>query len=125
MRKVPSRMIWSSPAASPSQMLKPRPTTSIVGCGLPGGAGVSAVGVAEGDMDAGELFILEDVADDALDADVGADGELADAVGVGVGVGVGPEIFFEGLVSGGGGGEAVGFDFEGEWGVVEEAVAGA
>ena len=29
MRKVPSRMICSSPAASPSQILKPRPTTSI------------------------------------------------------------------------------------------------
>ncbi len=57
-----------------------------------------AVGVAEGDVDAGEFFVLQDVADDALDADVGADGELADAVGVFVGVGVGPEVALEVLV---------------------------
>ena len=58
----------------------------------PGGAGVFAVGIAEGDVDAGKFFVLQDVADDALDADVGADGEFADAVGVFVGVGVGPEV---------------------------------
>src|SRR6266851_2503703 len=69
-----------------------------MGGGLPWGSGVGAVGVAEGYVDAGEFFVLEDVADDALDADVGADGELADAVGVFVGVGVGPEVALEFLI---------------------------
>jgi hypothetical protein len=63
-----------------------------VGGGLPGGAGVGAVRVAEGYVDAGEFFVLQDVADDALDTDVGTDGELADTVGVFVGVSVGPEV---------------------------------
>ncbi len=75
-----------------SQMLKPRPTTSMWVPERPGRAGVLAVGIAEGDVDAGKFFVLEDVADDALDAEVGADGEFADAVGVLVGVGVGPEV---------------------------------
>ena len=69
-----------------------------VRAGAPGRAGVLAVGIAEGDVNAGEFLVLEDVADDALDADVGADGEFADAVGVLVGVGVGPEVGFELLV---------------------------
>ena len=41
-----------------------------VGAGAPGGAGVFAVGVAEGDVDAGEFFVLKNVADDALDAEL-------------------------------------------------------
>src|SRR5579863_8162499 len=36
-----------------------------VRAGTPGGAGVFAVGIAEGDVDAGKFFVLEDVADDA------------------------------------------------------------
>jgi len=62
-----------------------------VSSGAPGSAGVLAIRIAEGDVDAGELLVLKDVADDALDAEVGADGELADAVGVFIGMGVGPE----------------------------------
>ena len=72
-----------------------------VGAGAPGSAGVFAVGVAEGDVDAGKFFVLKDVADDAFDAEVGADGELADAVGVFVGVGVGPKVGLELLVGAG------------------------
>ena len=72
-----------------------------VGAGAPGSAGVFAVGIAEGDVDAGKFLVLEDVADDAVDADVGADGEFADAVGVLVGVGVGPEVVLELLVGAG------------------------
>lgn len=96
-----------------------------VRAGAPGGAGMFAVGVAEGDVDAGEFLILEDVADDALDAEVGADGEFADAVGVFVGVGVGPEIGFELLVVACAGHDAIGGDLNGERGGGEEAVAGA
>ena len=66
-----------------------------------------AVGIAEGDVDAGKFFVLQDIADDAGDADVGADGELADAVGVFVGVGVGPEVLLELLVGAGAGDDAV------------------
>ena len=96
-----------------------------MGTGAPGGAGVFAVGVAEGDVDAGEFFVLQDVSDDALDAEVGADGEFADAVGVFVGVGVGPEIGFKLLVGAGAGDDAVGGDLNGERSGGEEAVAGA
>src|SRR5260370_31500422 len=96
-----------------------------MGGGLPGGSGVSAVGVAEGYVDAGKFFVLQDVADDALDADVGADGELADAVGVFVGVGVGPEVAFECLIRRRYAGDAVAFDVDGERVGPEDAVAGA
>ena len=51
-----------------------------------------SIGIAEGDVDAGELLVLQDVADDLVNPEVGADGELAYAVGVFIGVGVGPEI---------------------------------
>ena len=96
-----------------------------VGGGLPGRSGVGAVGVSEGDVDAGELLVLQDVADDVVYADVGADGELAYAVGVLVGVGVGPEVALEVLVVAGDFGDAVGLDVDGEGGFAEDAVAGA
>ena len=86
---------------------------------------MGTVGVAEGDVDAGEFFVLEEVADEAVDADVGADGEFADAVGVFVGVGVGPEVGLELRVRAGAGDDAVGGDLDGERGCGEEAVAGA
>jgi hypothetical protein len=91
MRKRPSRMICSSPIRFEPDV-EAQADYIDVGAGAPGGAGVFAVGIAEGDVDAGKFFVLQDVADDALDAEVGADGELADAVGVFVGVGVGPEV---------------------------------
>ena len=84
-----------------------------------------AVGVAEGDVDAGKFLVLQDVADNALDAEVGADGEFADAVGVFVGVGVGPEVGLELLGSHWHETDAVGGDLDGERGRGEEAVAGA
>ena len=61
---------------------------------IPLRAGVRAVGIAEGDVDAGDFFILQDIADHAVQADVGADGEFAHAVAVFVGVGVVPELVF-------------------------------
>ena len=93
--------------------------------GAPGGAGVFAVGVAKGDVDAGKFFVLQDVSNDALDAEVGADGKFANAVGVFVGVSVGPEIGFKLLVRTGAGNDAVGGDLNRERGRGEEAVAGA
>ena len=86
---------------------------------------MGAVGVSEGNVDAGEFFVLEDVADDALDSDVGADGELAYAVGVFVGVCVGPEVALEGFVLAGDLGDAVAFNVDGEGLVTEDAVTGA
>ena len=62
---------------------------------VPVGAGVRAVGIAERDVDAGELLVLQDVADDVRQLDVGADRELADAIGVLVGVRVVPEVVLE------------------------------
>src|SRR5580698_3638785 len=69
-----------------------------VGAGAPGCAGVLAIGIAEGDVDAGKFLILENVADDALDAEVGADGKLAHAIGVFIGVRVGPKVGLKLLV---------------------------
>src|SRR6202789_737615 len=93
--------------------------------GLPWGAGVRAVGISEGDVDAGEFFVLKDVSDNALDVDIGADGELADAVGVFVGVGIGPEVALQGFVFAGDASDAVAFDVDGEWLGAEDAVASA
>ena len=60
----------------------------------------------------------------AMDADVGADGELADAVGVGVEVGVRPKVALKGFVFADDAGDAVGFDVDGEGVIAEDAVAG-
>src|SRR5580704_1952642 len=49
-----------------------------VSAGAPGSAGMFAVGIAEGDVDAGKFFVLQDVADDTGDADISADSEFAD-----------------------------------------------
>src|SRR6185295_6453197 len=51
-----------------------------VGGGGPGLAGVLGVGMAEGEVDAGELLVLQDIAADVGDGEVGPDAELAHAV---------------------------------------------
>src|ERR1035441_1843357 len=66
------------PAVDPDVELAPHDVD--MGGRVPIGAGVGAVGIAEGDVDAGDFFVLQDVADDIPHTDVGADGELADAV---------------------------------------------
>ena len=66
-----------------------------VGAGAPRGAGVLAVWIAERNVDAGEFLILKNVADDPLNAEIGANREFADPVGVFVGVRVRPEIRLE------------------------------
>jgi len=96
-----------------------------VGAGAPGSAGVFAIGIAEGDVDAGKFFVLENVANDAGDADVGADSELADAIGVFIGVGVGPEVALELLVGTRAGDDSVLRDLNGERCRCKQSVAGA
>src|ERR1035437_2225678 len=51
-----------------------------VRAGVPGCAGVLTIRVAEGDMDAGEFFVLQNIANHALNAEIGANGELANPV---------------------------------------------
>src|ERR1035438_8866277 len=63
-----------------------------VRAGSPGRARVLAIGVAEPDVDAGKLFVLQDVADHPLHAQVGADRNLTPAVGVPVGMCISPEV---------------------------------
>src|SRR5690349_16457401 len=48
-----------------------------VRCRIPVGAGVRSVGIAERDVDAGNLLVLQDVADYVTHPDIGADGKLA------------------------------------------------
>ena len=69
-----------------------------MGSRIPVGAGVRAVGIAERNVDAGIFLVLQNVADDILELDVGADGEFADAVAVLVGVRVLPEVVLEFLI---------------------------
>src|SRR5438270_4673042 len=66
-----------------------------VGARFPGRAGLAAEGSAKGEMDAGDLLVLQQHADRVLERDVGADRELADAVAVLVGVAVLPELPLE------------------------------
>ncbi len=113
------------PASDSSQMLKPRPDNVDVRAGTPGRAGVLAVGIAESDVDAGELLVLQNVADDALDAEICTNRKLADAVGVLVGVGVGPEVGFELLVCARAAHDAVGGDLDGQRRGFEQAIARA
>ena len=69
-----------------------------VGLAVPVGAGLAGQGAAEGDVDTGELLILQEVIDEVRQAGVGADGEFADAVTVGVVV---EEVFGEVVQQGG------------------------
>ena len=85
-----------------------------VGGGIPGRTGVLAVGIAEGDVDAGEFFILQDVSDDMVDAQIGPDGELADTIGVFIRVRIRPELVAQLLIFRAAVDDAVGFDFDGQ-----------
>src|ERR1039458_7237821 len=66
------------PAVDPDIELAPHHVD--MGGGVPIGAGVRAIGIAERDVDSGDLLVLQNIADHVVDADVGADGELAHAV---------------------------------------------
>src|SRR4051794_16647967 len=66
---------------------------------VPVGTGVRAVRISEGDVDAGDLLVLQNIPDHVAHADVGTDGELAHAIAVLVGMTVVPELLFEHLVA--------------------------
>jgi hypothetical protein len=66
-----------------------------VGARFPLSVGLAAVGVAESEVDARKFFVLEKDADHLRKAQIGAEGELADAVAVLIGVAIIPEIFFQ------------------------------
>src|SRR5258708_25661949 len=57
--------------------------------------GLVAVGIAEGDVDAGKFFVLQKDANPFRKSEVSAEGELAAAVAIFVGVAVAPKFFFE------------------------------
>ena len=80
------------------------------------------VRVAEGDVDAGQFFVLEDVADHMLQLDVRPDGKFAHAVAVVIGMGVAPELVFEGAVPGMDLADAVALDADGERFLLQLAV---
>ena len=62
---------------------------------FPVGAGLAAVGVAEREVDARDLLVLQQDADHLAEREVGAERQLADAVAVLVGVAVVPELALE------------------------------
>ena len=69
-----------------------------VRAGVPLRSRVLSIRIAEGDVDAGEFLVLQDLADYVGQFNIGADGELAYAVAVFVGVGVRPEILLQRFV---------------------------
>src|ERR1700688_3574117 len=54
-----------------------------------------AIRITEGDVHAGKFFVLKKIADHLGEAQVGAEGQLADAVAVFVGVAIVPEFLVE------------------------------
>src|SRR5262249_13835586 len=84
------------PAIDPDIEIAPHDVD--VGRRIPVRTRVRAVRIAERDVYAGNLFVLENIADHVVNRDVGADGEFAYAVAVVVGVAVAPELGFQFLV---------------------------
>ena len=62
---------------------------------LPVGVRLAAVGIAEREVHARHLLVLQQDADHVAETEVGAERELADAIAVGVGVAVVPEILLQ------------------------------
>src|ERR1035441_7986148 len=93
-----------------------------VGRRIPVRPGVRAVRIAERDVNAGDLLVLENVADDVVNGDVGADGEFAHAVAVLVGMTVAPELGFQLLVGAAGFPQAAVHHLDGQRSVAQVAV---
>ena len=81
---------------------------------LPVGSRVLPVRIAERDVNARELLVLQDVADHFLEFDIGADRKFANAIRIRIGVRVLPEVGFELFVLAVGLDEAVVPDPEGQ-----------
>src|SRR5260370_24415091 len=56
---------------------------------------MAAVGIAEGDVDAGKFFVLKKNADHFGTSEVGAESEFDDAIAIFIGVALVPEFVFE------------------------------
>src|ERR1035437_5614468 len=69
-----------------------------VGAGIPLCTCVRAIGVSEGDVDAGKFLVLQDLPYDPLEFEVRSDGKLPNKMAVLVGVRVGPELLFQNFV---------------------------
>lgn len=90
--------------------------------GFPVGVSLRTVGVAEGEVNAGEFFVLEQNANHFGEAEVGAKGKFADAVGIFVGVAVIPEFISQVFTIAIHAGEAGVFDGKGHGGGLQVAV---
>src|SRR5450631_4021646 len=88
-------------------------------------AGVFAIGIAEGDMDAWKFFVLQDIAYHSFHAEIGADRELSDAIRVFICVGIIPKIFFKLLVDGTATHDAVSDNLNGERSCLKQAITRA
>src|ERR1017187_7443516 len=93
-----------------------------MGARVPIGARVRAVRIAESDVNAGNFFVLQDVADDIVHTNVGADGELTDAVAELVGVTVVPELALQFAVGAAGLAQTAVFHANGERGGRQVAI---
>src|SRR5437762_12556498 len=62
---------------------------------FPRSPGLAAVRVPERNVNTGDLLVLQEDANHLGERDVGAEGELADAIAFAVGVAVAPELAFE------------------------------
>ena len=74
---------------------------------------VEAVRIAESDVYTGIFLVLQNLADYVLEANVGADSELTNAIAILVGVGVLPEVFFKFAIVRVGFGETVALHLDG------------
>src|SRR4051794_31906280 len=81
-----------------------------------------AVRIPEGDVNAGDLLVLENVADDIAHGDIGADGEFADSVAVLVGMAIGPELIPQLTIIGFGFDETIALNLDRERRIPEIAV---
>ena len=95
-RTCSSRYLPSAITCSSSiQTSQSRVSTSTCVRRLPVGVRLAAVGIAEREVHAGHLLVLQQDADHLAQAEVGAERQLADAVAVLVGVAVVPEVVLE------------------------------
>src|SRR5262249_2625727 len=82
---------------------------------IPVRAGVRGVRIPERDVDAGNLLILQNIADHVPNRNIRADGELAHAVAVLVGMAIPPEIVFQPAIRRVRFSQAIAFDPYSQW----------
>src|ERR1700681_259368 len=87
--------------------------------------GLVAVGIAEGDVHAGKFFVLKEISNHLGEAEVGAEGQLADAVAVLVGMAIVPEFLLEVLALAFDLPQTRAFDLEDQRGALQVAILAA